>query len=95
LRRRRPPPGFAETVLAKTRQTETPRPYWTWLAAAALIVLLIAGVAGVREQRRQTEGERAKEQLIAGLRLTGMKLSEVQERLGRIQQRAVQPRAEQ
>jgi len=33
--------------------------------------------------------------LMAGLRITGMKLSEVQARLARIQQRAVQPRSEQ
>jgi hypothetical protein len=32
---------------------------------------------------------------MAGLRITGSKLSEVQSRLARIQQRAVQPRSDQ
>ena len=66
-----------------------------WLAAAALVLLMIGGVGLVQEQRRQAEGEKAKQQLMAGLRITGSKLTEVQSRLARIQQRAVQPRSEQ
>jgi hypothetical protein len=95
LSRRQPPPGFAERVLAGTRQSEPHRTSWVWLAAAALVLLMIGGVGFVQEQRRQAEGEKAKQQLMAGLRITGSKLIEVKARLARIQQRAVQPRSEQ
>jgi len=95
LRRKEAPAGFADRVLARTSRHEAPRTSWVWLAAAALVLLMIGGVTFVQEQRRQAEGERAKQQLIAGLRITGSKLSEVQSRLSRIQIRAVQPRSEQ
>ena len=93
LHRREAPPGFAERVLAKTRQPETRRHRghsWAWLAAAALVLLMIGGIGIVQERRRQAEGERAKEELMVGLRITGSKLRDVQERLTAIQQRAVQ-----
>jgi hypothetical protein len=51
---------------------------------------MVGGVGVVREQRRRMEGERSKEQLMAGLRITGEKLNAVQLRLFKIQQRAVQ-----
>jgi hypothetical protein len=60
-----------------------------------MVLLMIGGIGFVREQRRQAEGEKAKQQLMAGLRITGSKLSQVQARLTRIQERAVQPRLEQ
>jgi hypothetical protein len=90
LRRREAPPGFAERVLAKTQQPETRRHSWVWLAAAALVLLMIGGIGIVQEQRRQAEGERAKEELMVGLRITGSKLRDVQERLAVIQHRALQ-----
>jgi hypothetical protein len=95
LRRKEAPPGFAGRVLARTSRLQAPRTSWVWLAAAALVLLMIGGVVFVQEQRRQAEGEKAKQQLMAGLRITGSKLSEVQSRLARIQQRAVQPRSDQ
>jgi len=95
LRRRQPPPGFAAKVLARTRQFEPRRTSWMWLGAAALVLLMIGGISFLQEQRRQAEGEKAKQQLLAGLRITGSKLIEVKSRLARIQQRAVQPRSEQ
>jgi hypothetical protein len=51
---------------------------------------MIGGIGVVQEQRRQAEGERAKEELMVGLRITGSKLRDVQERLAAIQQRALQ-----
>lgn len=94
FRRTQPPPGFADRVLARTRQSESKRTFLVWLAAAALVVLMVGGVGFVREQRRQAEGEMAKQQLVAGLRITGSKLVEVQSRLAK-QLRGVQPRSEQ
>src|SRR5215510_13595921 len=90
LRRREAPPGFAERVLAKTQQPEPRGHSWVWLAAAALVLLMIGGIGVVQEQRRQAEGERAKEELMVGLRITGSKLRDVQERLATIQRRAGQ-----
>ena len=90
LRRREAPPGFAERVFAKTQRTEARRHWWVWLAAAALVLLMIGGINIVQEQRRQAEGERAKKELMVGLRITGSKLRDVQERLRAIQQRALQ-----
>src|SRR5262252_4108573 len=90
LRRREAPPGFAERVLAKTRQPETRGRSWVWLAAAALVLLVIGGSIGiVREQRRQAEGERAKQQLMVGLQITGTKLRDVQEKLAGLPHRAL------
>ena len=56
----------------------------------ASVVLMIGGGIFVQQQRQQAEDERAKEQLMVGLRITGSKLRNVQERLSRIQERAVQ-----
>jgi len=98
LRQREPPPGFAEKVLARTRESEARRPLWTWLAAAAAVaavVLMVVGGSIVQEQRRQAENQRAKEQLMAALRITGTKLRDVQLRLAAIQQRAVQRQLDQ
>ena len=91
LRRREAPPYFAERVLARTRQPETPRRSWVWLAVtAALVLLMIGGLGILREQRRLAEGERAKEQLMVAFRITGSKLRDVRERIAAIPQRAMQ-----
>jgi hypothetical protein len=90
LRRRDAPPFFAERVLARTRQQKQPRRSWSWLAAVALVLLMIGGIGIVWEQRRQAEGERAKEQLIVGLRITGSKLRDVRERISTIPRRTLE-----
>jgi hypothetical protein len=95
LSQRQPPPGFAERVFARTRRLEPRRTSWVWLAAAALVLLMIGGVGFLQEQRRQAEGEKAKEQLMAGLRITGSKFNEVKIRLARIQQHALELRSKQ
>src|SRR5262245_54348563 len=88
LKRREPPPGFAERVLAHTFATEKPGwSAWQWLAVAALVVLMVGGVVVVREQQRQAEIEHNKQQLIVALQITSSKLNRVQERLSAIQQR--------
>lgn len=95
LRHRQPPPGFAEDVLERARRSEVRGTFGRWLAVAALVVVMIGGGALIREQHRQAEGEQAKEQLLAGLRITGTKLRAMQERVAAIQQRAVQPQSDQ
>lgn len=91
MKRREPPPGFAERVLAHTFATEKPGfSGWRWVAVAAMVLLMVGGIAFVREQRRLAENERAKQQLMVALRITGSKLRSVQEKLSVIQQRAIE-----
>lgn len=76
FRRKEPPPGFRDRVLAATRRPQR-HPYRS-LAAAALLTLLIGGTtARYIEQRR--EGERAKEQVLLALRITSHKLRDTRE----------------
>ena len=90
LRHREPPSGFAEKVLARSRESEARHTTGRWLVAAAAVVLMIGGGIFVQQQRQHAEDEKAKEQLMVALRITGSKLRNVQERLSRIQERAVQ-----
>ena len=87
--RREPPPDFAEKVLARARQVESRHTARSWLAAAAAILLMIGGGIFVEQQRQQAKDEKAKEELMVALRITGSKLRDVQERLSAIQQRAI------
>ena len=92
LKRREPPPGFAERVLAHTYATEKPG-FWGWrglVAVAALVLVMVGGGAFfVQEQRRQAAAEQKKQQLMAALRITGSKLRLVDERLSAIRQRII------
>lgn len=88
--RREPPPDFAEKVLAKARESESRHAARPWLAVAAAALLMIGGGIFVEQQRQQAKDEKAKEQLMVALRITGSKLRDVQARLSTIQQRAVQ-----
>ena len=86
LRRKAPPEGFAERVLARqTVPTPKPGPWeafrlWfqlpssRWVAAAALTVVLLAGYQYTAERRRRAQGEAAKEQVLMALRITAEKL---------------------
>ena len=85
LRRRQPPEDFSEKVLARIRQQPAPRPrssFRAWMAAAAAAVMLMTvGLPAYREHTRRIEGERAKEQVMLTLRMTGATLRTVQERV--------------
>jgi len=93
LKRREPPPGFADKVIARAYATDESRESsrwsvfrsWRWQAAvAALLVVIIGGGLFVQEQRRKADNERKKEQLIAGLEITASKLQKAQKRLANI-----------
>ena len=96
LRREEPPPGFAERVLARAAAGETRRAGWlervrgwfrvpavSWALAAALCLLLAAGIAIDRRREREmrARGEAAKTQLMLALRITGSKLGYAQARV--------------
>src|SRR5262245_9809014 len=97
LRRRQPPPGFAGRVLARTRELERHTqavPWWNlswrWASAAAMALMLVAGLPLYQEHRRQVETQKSKEQLLLALRITGSKLQLVQEKLSAIQQKKIE-----
>jgi len=92
LRRREPPAGFAEKVLARTREVRAHRTIsWRWLGAAASVVLMIGATLFIQEKQRQAEGEKAKEQLMVAFRITGAKVRDIQARFDAIQKRVVYP----
>ena len=95
LRRREPPDGFAERVLARVQEADTssessPGRFWGWrwaAAAAAIVLVLFGGFALYRERQQRAENERAKEQLLYALRVTGSQVRYVQQRLSEMEQR--------
>jgi len=89
LRRREPPAGFAERVMARARASERDerRPgwlSWRWLAAATAVVVVAAGLNFMEERRRRLEGERAKEEVMLALELTGAKLLLAEQRVQQV-----------
>jgi hypothetical protein len=92
MRRQPAPEGFAERVLRAAESRPEVRAerdgFWTrlgmafqgprlrWTAAFAAAVMVFAAV-GIRNQRERAEGERAKQQLMLALQITGGKLSHV------------------
>jgi len=94
LRREMPPAGFAERVLARSRQVDIRHRRWPldwrWPAAAAAVVALAAGSAVYERQVRRVEGERAKEDVLLALRVTGGKLRSAHAQLREIQQRRLE-----
>jgi len=100
LRRRRPPAGFEQRVLAAVRnqasQGQRPResgwarwfPPRTWAAAMAALAVLFLIAGQVREHWRQRQaGLQAREQLIYALELTSSKLTYAQQKA--LQQRTI------
>lgn len=80
LKRQDPPSGFAERVMARTSERhERPRFFsmWRWAAAVAAVLVLMSGIFIYRERVRQLEGEKAKEEMMYALRLTGSKLRDI------------------
>lgn len=72
LRRRQPPPGFADRVMARVPRQIAPKrsaPRWKreWLAVAASACIAVMGAGAWQQHQRQVEGEKAKQQLIYAL----------------------------
>jgi hypothetical protein len=80
MRRVPAPEGFAERLLARVKEPRREaRPQWWRAAAAALLLASILGGWGVREAvERRREGERAREQVLLALRITGAKVAHAQ-----------------
>ncbi len=98
LGRQEPPPGFADRVLRETLKADTQQSggkWRRWAAAAALVAIVVGGLALERNRLHQREVQRTKEELMIGLRVTGAQLRAVQERWLEIQRRVVQPQVDQ
>lgn len=84
LQARTAPPGFADRVMARLPAKRPPRlvwqSLWRWAAVAAVLaVTVLGGMEHEREQR--IAGERAREQVILALRITGSTLHQVQSKV--------------
>ena len=93
LTRESPPEGFAERVLARSRQLDAGRRRtidWLWSAVAAAVVVVAAGSAVYERQARLIEGERAKQDVLLALRVTGEKLRNAQMQVQETQQRRLE-----
>jgi hypothetical protein len=83
LKRQRPSAGFADRVAAAARRTATLDKHWQdkrgvysmrrALAAAALLTIVL-GSWTVRTVAQRREGERARQEVMTAMRLTGEKL---------------------
>lgn len=89
LRRREPPADFASRVAEAAKRPEARRAVggraWRIVAIAAILALLVVAGANIQrrihEERRIAEGEQAKAQVMAALRITSHKLSTVKSTL--------------
>lgn len=88
LQARSAPDGFADRVMARMPQRRTASlawlrpgmPMWRWAAAGVLVAGVVLG--GIERDRQQRlAGERAKEQVLLALRITGSTLRDVQEKV--------------
>jgi len=101
LRREAAPEGFAERVMAKVGREERQatksddlshwllaafrRPQLRWATALAGVALAIGTMEYRNEAEKRAEGERAKDQVMLALRITGGKLRLTQAAVRRIQ----------
>jgi hypothetical protein len=93
MRRETPAPGLARRVLERIERESVPpatfdrsaeRPFtprsWRALAASLLLTAFVGGwVAHEAAERRREEGERARDQVLVALRITGAKMRHVQQ----------------
>lgn len=84
LQTRAAPGGFAERVMARIPPPRPSRwfwqPAWRWAVVAAVAGAMVAGGLE-REHERRMEGERARNQVLLALRITGSTLREVQQKV--------------
>jgi hypothetical protein len=83
MRRESPAPGFASRVLQRIEREQTPRrtrnpwrnrSFRTVAASLTLTAILGGWGAHAVYERRQAEGERAREQVLVAMRIAGQKV---------------------
>jgi hypothetical protein len=87
LQARPAPEGFADRVMARVPKRPVRRgwvgfraPVWQWAVAALLVVGMVIGGLE-RERQQRMEGERARDQVLLALRITGSTLRDVQQKV--------------
>lgn len=96
LQARPAPQGFADRVMARVpakRPSHLPwQPIWRWAAIAAVLAVTVLG--GMEHERQQRiAGERAREQVLLALRITGSTLHQVQNKVSQGTGAAPEPSA--
>ena len=85
LKRRNPPDGFADRVLARVEaQSARPRYEWRWMTAMAASILLLLGGYEYREEQRRKEAERVQAEVRLAFEITQEKFEFVRAQLSRI-----------
>lgn len=88
LQARSAPGGFADRMMARVSVRQASRgtflgfglPVWRWAVAAVLVAAMVLG--GVeRDHQRRLAGERARQQVLLALRITGSTLRDVQQKV--------------
>lgn len=106
MRRRKPPEGFAQRVMARIEQEpqrQTPQqrastlfwqPMLRWVAVTAVVsVLALAGVSRYEQQKRtRAQAEQASEQAMVALRITNAEIEAALERAQNVTARALEVR---
>ena len=88
LQARSAPGGFTDRVMARVPMRQAPRgtflgfglPVWRWAVAAMLVAVMVLGGLE-RDHQRRVAGERAREQVLLALRITGSTLRDVQQKV--------------
>jgi hypothetical protein len=87
LQARPAPAGFADGVMRRIEGRKPRRswrflwqPAWRWAAVAALVAMTVLGGLA-REHQQRVAGERAREQVLLALRITGTTLNQVQHKV--------------
>ena len=88
LQARSAPGGFTDRVMARVPMRQAPRgtflgfglPVWRWAVAAMLGAVMVLGGLE-RDHQRRVAGERAREQVLLALRITGSALRDVQQKV--------------
>ena len=85
LRRVPAPEGFAERVLAHVKEPrrETHSSWWRAIAATFLLAAVLGGWGAHELIERRREGERAREQVLLALRITGTQVARAQREVSR------------
>ena len=96
LKRVEPPDGFADRVLARVAEERArpglldrirawfATPQLRWAAAAAMCLVMVAGIAYQREMERRAEGRHAKEQVMLALKITAKQLQVAEKGIRRL-----------
>ena len=105
FRRKEPPEGFAERVMARIG-AEPPRlpaqqrvstlfwrPMLRWVAVAAVVSVVVAGISRYQQQKRmQAQAEQASQQAMVALRITNAEIEAALTRAQHVTVRALEVR---